>query len=258
MNSVFVGVLRLGYRPIVRWAARQTLEGRFFDPGNPERGRWLRSDVNEFLTETWDQVDQLVVRARLSELPTFGSRHNVFLAAITTAAYEALLGRGVSCSYAASLVGDVGWKIYAWMLRLASAPFRLTSRDPQKRLERTLRALMVFPFSAPGAPAYEVSAWAESGRFFTHWTHCPPQTFVRRLVEEGEDKGELDAFYSSWCLYDWSAAQLIAGRDATGEYERKHTLSRGDAVCDMCWRAYGSKAGQGRQQCHSEPMGGDS
>ena len=71
--------------------------------------------------------------------------------------------------------------------------------------------------------------------FFTHWTHCPPQSFVRRLVETHGDRGELEAFYLSWCLYDWPGADLLAGDAAHGHYTRPHTMSRGDDVCDMCW-----------------------
>ena len=52
-------------------------------------------------------------------------------------------------------------------------------------------------------------------------------------------RGPHEAFYQSWCLYDWPAADLLAGarvHDGT-HYRRPHTLSRGDAVCDMCWSA---------------------
>jgi len=96
---------------------------------------------------------------------------------------------------------------------------------------------MVFPFSAPGRPGYEAEVWREEGQLLTHWTWCPPQTFVRDLVDRRGDRGELDAFYRAWCLYDWPGADLIADDGEHGHYARRHTLSRGDAVCDMCWKA---------------------
>lgn len=228
-------LLKLVYRPLVRRAARQILEGRPLDPRQPERGRWLRRAVREYLADVWARVDALLPATALGELPTYGSRQNVFLAVVTTAAYQVLVDRGVERSYAVTLTADVGWKIYAWMLTVVAAPFRLVTRDPQKRMERILRALMVFPFSAPGAPGYEVHAWSEGSSFYTHWTHCPPQAFVRQLAQAGPDKGELDAFYRSWCLYDWAAADMLANDGATGHYARPHTMSRGDSVCDMCW-----------------------
>ncbi len=231
----FVGMLTLAYRPVLRCATRQALEGRLLDPERPERGRWLRRDVRSYLGDVWNRVTDLTPKAKLDALPTYGNRHNVFLAVVTTAAYQVLVERGVQRSYASSLISDVGWKIYAWMLSVVALPFRLTTRDPQTRMERILKALMLFPFSVPGAPGYEVRAWSEGDRFFTHWTHCPPHAFVRRLVESGADNGELDAFYRSWCLYDWAAADLLAGDGTHGHYARPHTMSKGDPICDMCW-----------------------
>jgi len=223
------------YRPFVRRAARQILEGRVVDPNEPERGRWLRVDVIRYLDSVWKRVDDLVAKASIESLPTYGSRHNVFLAVVTTAAYQVLIERSVERAYAATLTADVGWKIYAWMLNTEALPFRLTTRDPEKRMEKILKALMVFPFRATGAPGYEVHAWSAGDRYFTHWTHCPPQTFVRTLVERTADRGELDAFYRSWCLYDWAGADLLAADGEHRHYSRSNTMSRGDNVCDMCW-----------------------
>jgi hypothetical protein len=236
--------LTLMYRPLVRRAARQVLEGRVLDEDHPEVGRWLQDDVEAFLDDLWTRVDELLPDARLDELPTRGNRHNVFLAVVTTAAYQTLLDRGGSAHYAATLVADVGWKLYAWMLKTAAFPFRVTTRDPYKRMERTLKALLVFPFSAPGKPGYEVKVWAAGDQFFTHWTHCPPQWFVRKLVETRGDRGELDAFYRSWCSYDWAAADLLVGDGKRGHYTRPHTMSRGDSVCDMCWRGCALEPGR--------------
>lgn len=235
-TPTFVRLLTAIYRPIVRRAARHVLDGRSFQEGLPKLGRWARRDVDAFVDTTWLRVHELFVDTRLDELPTHGNRHNVFLAAVTTAAYQSLLDRGLSPDYAATLVADVGWRVYSRLLNTAAFPFRLTTRDPFKRIERALRALLVFPFSAPGAPGYEVEVWVKGDRVFTHWTHCPPHAFVRRLVDTQGDHGELDAFYRSWCLYDWPAADLLAGDGKRGHYARPHTLSRGDPVCDMCWR----------------------
>lgn len=228
--------LRVLYRPILRRAARQILEGRLLDPDAPRRGRWSRSDVEGFLGRTWAHADELLPYAELDQLPSIGNRHNVFLAVVTTGAYRAMLDRGESPERAIELFADVGWKVYAWMLRMAAAPARLVTRDPQKRLEKTLRALMVFPFDAPGAPGYEVEAWSDEEGYHTHWTHCPPQTFVRRVVAD-DDRGDLEAFYRSWCLYDWPGADELVKDGRKGHYRRLRTLSAGDPVCDMCWHA---------------------
>lgn len=232
------------YRPLFRRAARQVLEGRLLDPRRPEEGRWLRPDVDAYLGAVWRRTRLLLPETRLEELPTLGNRHNVFLAVVTTAADRAMVEREVEPSYATELVADVGWKIYASMLGLAALPERLARRDPSVRMERTLRRLMRFPFSAPGRPGYEVEAWSEGGRFHTHWTHCPPHTFVRNLVERRGDRGELEAFRRSWCRYDWPGADLLAGDGERGHYERERTLSHGDPVCDMCWHGRVPRAGR--------------
>jgi hypothetical protein len=39
-------------------------------------------------------------------------------------------------------------------------------------------------------------------------------------------------FRDTWCTFDYSAAEMITDG---GKYERIHTLSDGDNVCDMRW-----------------------
>lgn len=236
-----VGLLVRLYRPVVRRAARAALEGRRCHPEQPEAGRFQRTDVDAFLEEVWTRVAALLREEDLNQIPTIGNRHNVFLGALTIAAYHALLARGVESHYAMQLFADVGWKVYERMLKIPFFFARLRTRDPQRRMDFVLRALMRFPFSAPGEPGYDVRAWSEPGRYCTHWTYCAPLGFVKRYVERHGERGELEAFYQSWCLYDWPAADILSGSKAGehGHYERPHTLSRGDAVCDMCWSASG-------------------
>jgi hypothetical protein len=235
MNRAAVGLWKIIYAPLFRRAARQILKGRLFDLDAPQKGRWLESDIRDCLNQTWTRTDSLMPIARLEELPTLGSRHNVFLAVVTTAAYQVLLERGVPSDYTKTLVADVGWKIYSWMFAIVSIPFRIVVRDPGVRMEKILRTIMIFPFSAPGAPGYEVKVWTEGSDTHTHWTHCPPHTFVRRLIDTKGDRGELNAFHDSWCLYDWPGADILANDGRHGHYSRPHTLSKGDSVCDMCW-----------------------
>jgi hypothetical protein len=242
------------YRRVVRRAARAALEGRRWDPERPEAGRILRSDADAFLEDVWARVAALLREEDLDRIPTLGNRHNVFLGALTIAAYHALVDRGVERRYAMALFADVGWKVYERMLKLPFFFARLRTGNPQARMDFVLRALLRFPFSAPGAPGYDVRAWPEPGRFHTHWTYCAPLGFVKRYIARHGDQGEVEAFYQSWCLYDWPAADLLAGGQAgeRGHYERPHTLSRGDPVCDMCWSA---AAGEGGKAHGDHPSG---
>lgn len=235
MIRATVGVWKMIYAPLFRRAARQIIRGRHLNTQAPEEGRWLESDIKAFLSQTWARTDSLMPIAQLDELPDTGNRHNVFMAVATTAAYQVMLERGVPPEYAQTLVSDLGWKVYRWLLLAASIPIRLTTRDPVKRMKRSVRASMALFFSAPGPPGYEVTVWTQGTDTHTNWTHCPPLAFVRRVIETHGDRGELDAFYHSWCLYDWTGADMLAHDGQRGHYSRQHTMSRGDSVCDMCW-----------------------
>jgi hypothetical protein len=242
-----ISLWKLVYRPVVRRAAHQIMMGREVERGHPGGGRFLRRDVDALLDETWQRLQAILPEADLARLPTLGSRHNVFLAALTVSAYRAFVDAGIERDYAIELFADVGWKVYAKLLPLPRAIARLVTRDPQRRMSVILRLFMLFPFSTPGRPAYECKAWAEPGAFCTYWTHCPPYAFVKRLVERHGDHGELDAFRRSWCAYDWAlaAAMVDGGRDPRAHYERPHTLSAGDDVCDMRWVAVSPPASAG-------------
>lgn len=232
-------VLARVYRPVVNRAARAVLQGRRFDLQRPEAGRFLRADVDRFVDDVWRRIDDLLREDDLHEIPTVGNRHNVFLGALTIAAYHSLLDLGIERRYAMELFADVGWKVYERMVKIARFLGTLRTRDPQLRMDVVLEGLIRFPFSAPGRPGYEVHAWSEALSFHTDWTYCAPLGFVKGYIERHGDQGELEAFYRSWCLYDWPAADILAGGKAGehGHYKRPHTLSRGDSVCDMCWSA---------------------
>jgi len=220
---------------LVSRSVRKVLSTRQIESVRRERVRWLDSDVQRFLAATSSIASDLRPIAQMTKLPSVGNRLMVELTVFTIAAYRAMLRFEVDPKEAREIIADVGWDVYSWLLSWSSMPFRLTYRDAGKRLQRTIGLLLRFPFNAPGAPGYAVERWQEGDNLFTHFTHCPPQSFVRAIIEEQGDCGDLDAFYHSWCLYDFSGADVIAGDGRRGHYTRKKTLSRGDQVCDMCW-----------------------
>lgn len=240
-------ILKVVYRRMMRKAAYEILAGRMIEPGTPQKGRFLRGDVDEILAQTWRNVEKLLPQAGLEEIPTRGNQNNVFLAILSVAAYHALLDAGLEREYAIELFADMGWKLYARFLTLPRFLARLVTRDPQKQMNFMLRSLLVFPFSAPGRPGYEVQAWAEPDRFHTRWTYCAPYAYVREYVDEHGDSGEVEAFIKSWCWYDWAFAYAMVdgGYEKQGHYERPHTLSAGDELCDMCWYAQQPQSASG-------------
>lgn len=220
-----------------RSANRVLLTREIAENGRAPR-RWMSRDVDRFMSKVMGETEELRTAANLDALPTAGNRLMVEMAIFTSAAYRVLLDYGIPADSARTLVADVGWDYYARLLRLTSLPFRLTSRDPGRRLRRTIRILLWFPFSAPGAPGYAVDVRLEGPDILTHFTHCPPQTFVRTLIATRGDRGDLEAFRQSWCKYDWPGADLIADDGKLGHYIRHQTLSTGDPRCDMCWAAH--------------------
>jgi hypothetical protein len=172
---------------------------------------------------------------------SFGNRLMVELAMYTIAGYRQLLGLGVDPTNAKEAMADIGWHVYRLLLGLASAPAKLIWRDPRRRLLATIRVLARFPFTPQEPHGYAVHIRQEDDRLFTHWTRCPPLEFVRAAVEHEQDPDLLDAFYESWCLYDWPGADVVAGDGKCGHYRRSQTLSCGDPVCDMCWIGEGSR-----------------
>lgn len=199
--------------------------------------RWLVPEIAGFLDGLDAEAAELRTGARLETLPDYGNRLMVELAVYTSACDRLLRRNGVAPASAREVLADLGWDVYRRMLALASLPARLATRDPGRRLRWTIRLLLRFPFSAPGAPGYAVETRIEGEDILTHFTHCPPQTYVRRLSVETGDSHALEAFRASWCRYDWPGADLIAADGQRGHYSRRLTLSHGDPVCDMCWAA---------------------
>jgi len=233
-------IIRALLRREARRAASHALRGRMWDRSRPERGRLLAHEVDAILARAWQLLDEMLPEARLEQIPAHGNRQNVLFAVLTVAAYRALRDAGLEREYAMELVADVGWKVYERGVALPRGIARLLTRDPQRRLEWVLRILLSYPFSGRGRPGYEVEASSEPETFRTDWTFCPPFDFVRRYAEAHDDPDAIEVFRRSWCAYDWALTYAIVddGRDVHGHYERPHTLSSGDPVCDMRWSAH--------------------
>lgn len=234
-------------RIVVR-AARRGLAMRGLRDTEGHEVRWLAPEIEAFVAAMTAEATQLRAHARQAELPTFGSQVMVEMTVWTMAADRSLRARAIAPETARQVVADLGWDIYRRMLALSALPVRLLTRDPGRRLRWTIRALLVFPFAPSGAPGYAVRVSREGDDLLTHFTHCPPQSFARRLAQAGDNPDSLETFRQSWCRYDWPGADVIAGDGQRGHYRRRRTLSHGDPVCDMCWVA---KAGSDADRGHT-------
>lgn len=230
---------------IARWvlwrfiqnAAQRVLLDRSLRNKTSQETRWLQSDISSFLSEVAPEVARLRPLAQLGALPDFGSRLMVELAIYTVAADRTLRDRDLDHASVRDGLADIGWSVYRRLLSLSSLPARLVRRDAGKRLRWSIRGLLMFPFRPIGAPGYAAEVFREGGDIHTHFTHCPPQSFARRIADETGDPKALAGFANSWCKYDWPGADLIAADGHRGHYIRRRTLSAGDLVCDMCWVA---------------------
>ncbi len=69
-----------------------------------------------------------------------------------------------------------------------------------------LRCLLFYPLSSPGPgnlPGYHRKVWFQDNKFYTYWYECPPYSFFK----ENCDEDEIDLFYKTWCLFDFSLAK---------------------------------------------------
>lgn len=226
---------------IVARAARRGLAVRALCDNEGREIRWLAPDIEAFVAAMTTEAAHLRSNAGQAELPTFGSQLMVEMAIWTMAADRSLRACAIAPETARQVVADLGWDIYRRMLALSALPARLVTRDSGRRLRWTIRALLVFPFAPSGAPGYAVRVSRDGDNLLTDFTHCPPQSFVRRMARAEDDPDSLESFRQSWCRYDWPGADVIAADGRRGHYRRQRTLSHGDPVCDMCWIA---KAGR--------------
>ncbi|GAB4417968.1 MAG: hypothetical protein Kow002_04650 [Anaerolineales bacterium] len=226
-----MSLLKFSFRWAFKRAAYQILLGRYLDRKHPQNGRFSKEEVDAILSSIWRNVDKLRPEADIQQYKSLGNRQNLFLAVATRAAYHSFLEAGIDPIYAAELISDVAWKIYAGWLPIPRFFAQLITPDPQKQMNFILRMFLKYPFSEPG---YQRKVWEASDHFCTYWYRCPPHTYFK---EHGTPE-EMLFFNRTWCTFDWAMAQeMVKG----GRYEREHTLSAGDEVCDMKW--YGKTEG---------------
>ncbi len=104
------------------------------EPGSPEKGRLLEHQVKSFVASFWGEMNDIDLAVAFETLPSLGNQHNVFLAAITVAAYRVLIKSGLGRGYALDLMGDLGWQVYISIVGVPKFMAKLFARTPQKRL----------------------------------------------------------------------------------------------------------------------------
>ncbi|MFC1866179.1 L-2-amino-thiazoline-4-carboxylic acid hydrolase [Chloroflexota bacterium] len=124
---------------------------------------------------------------------------------------------------------EIAKKLYAKGLIPIIDPLRkklskLTTKDPVAYLEKRLKDMIKYPYSKPG---YKIEFYKDKNVYCMDIYSCPVFDFYKQFGEE-----ELALFRKTWCTFDYTAAEHVV---EGGKHEREHTLSDGDAVCDMRW-----------------------
>lgn len=216
---------------VMKRAAVATITGRYRDPARPQDGRFTRGEIKGLVQRAMGITDELIPEANLNQYRSRGNRLNVLLGIYSLAIYRAMRERGFEKEWAIELFADTGWRLYALGVNIPLYFVRPFTRNPQTRLNFILRVFLFFPF-AEDPLGYKRKVWKEADHFCTDWSRCVVYDYFKAHA----NAEELELFRRSWCLYDFALPGLI---HPDGFYERPHTLSSGDGVCDMRW--YGRK-----------------
>jgi hypothetical protein len=211
-------------RWLFKWAGKRAFVGRYIDRQDPSKGRFTTTDLNRVLKTTMQYFEILLPKANIGRFETLGSRMNVMLGVASLAMNKALLDEGVERDYAVSLFADVAWKVYEKFVVLPRLLARLATRDPQKRMNFILHSFLRFPFNSSG---YRWKIKSQDKGFQIDFFRCPVRDYFHEIGAE-------DFLLNSWCTLDYALAQVMV---KNGHYERSHTLSAGDPLCDMTWSA---------------------
>jgi ribosomal protein L17 len=174
--------------------------------------------ANSFTTE---------LAPHFKDLPNIGNYMMAYSSMLDLAIYRALISEMVDPGYATNLIGDINWQFVVntgGYYRLKKKLIALKTKDPMTRMGIFLDEMVKFPYSKPG---YRIELYKEGDVYHMNSYTCPVYDFYKQFGNE-----ELALFRKVFCTYDYSAAErLIEG----GRYQREHTLSDGDDVCDMVW-----------------------
>jgi hypothetical protein len=221
--------VKIVFRPLIKKAAYRSLQGRYIDRQELTKGRFTSRDVDRILEETWRHYDKLAPLAHVEELKTHGNRLMVLVSVETLAFYHALLVEGVEKGYATELAADLLWASIDSIIPFYRSLARLLTHDSEKQMEIMVNMLLRLQWNHPG---YEYKISQENGVIALDFYRCPVYDFYKKLGEE-------EVMLNTACKIDFALAQVMT---KGGYYEREHTLSVGDKVCDQRWSGVPKRA----------------
>ncbi len=161
-------------------------------------------------------------RSTLPHEETTGARLMVRLAALTDAAFSALVDHGFPDPHARRLTAAVTWRVYRAATRPVWWATGLIARNRLRRTDLAMRLLFGLPFASPGFRTIIHPRTAEEAAFDV--LRCPVADYFR-------DRGRRDLCAETFCDLDFPLAKQWGV-----ELHRPQTLSRGFPCCDFRFR----------------------
>ena len=195
----------------------------------PEYGRFTPKEIKQIISQTKSNIRELI--PYFNDTDNIGNYQNTYVGLVDLAIYRALVKVDIARDYAANLVGDMMWLASAnakGMIPiidpLRKKLTRLRSKDSMDYLGKRLKSMLKYPYSEPG---YKIDFYLDKDVYCMDIYTCPVFDFYKQFGEE-----EMTFFRKSWCTFDYTAAEHVV---EGGKYQREHTLTDGDQVCDMKW-----------------------
>jgi ubiquinone biosynthesis protein len=198
------------FRALIDPTAKQILSERF------------GADGTAILEQIWTNAE--IRWAELQAQATLGATITVRLAAVTAAAYDALVTRNASAESATQTVYDIAWAVYQKMGGVAWAASGALTSDRTERLRLATVAFRTFPFSAPSYQWEEVSS--PEGVVGFDCLRCP-------VAEYFSAQNLSDLCVRTWCALDFPLAADVWD----GELIRSGSIAGGAPRCDFRWHA---------------------
>ncbi len=218
----------------VIWKAKkktivQTLPSRCRKDGMPEYGRFTPREIKQIIIQTNFNIKELI--PYFNDTDNIGNYQNTYVGLVDLAIYRALVKKGITRDYATNLVADMMWlaAVNAKGMIPIIDPLRkkltkLRSKDSMTYLGKRLKSMLKYPYSEPG---YKTEFYLTENVYHMDIYSCPVFDFYNQFREE-----EMAFFRKTWCTFDYTAAENVV---EGGKYQREHTLSNGDKICDMRW-----------------------
>ncbi|MHA2305411.1 MAG: L-2-amino-thiazoline-4-carboxylic acid hydrolase [Candidatus Hodarchaeales archaeon] len=207
----------------------QTLVSRCRKDGTPEYGRFTPREIQQIIIQTNLHITELI--PYFPYLDNIGNYQNTYVGLVDLAIYRSLVKRGIAREYATNLVADMMWlaTVNAKGMIPVIDPLRkkiskLRSKDSMTYLGKRLKSMLKYPYSEPG---YKTDFYLSENVYHMDIYSCPVFDFYSQFGEV-----ELAFFRKTWCTFDYTAAENIV---EGGKYQREHSLSNGDKLCDMRW-----------------------